>query len=596
MDPMQTFLGNVGRRLKHAGLLGMPLFLLACAASPAQQAGMAESAPEQEKNQITAEAEQPEAKETENYLPLTPELMYYVLSAEVAGQRGQVGVAVDLYHRASEMVDSPNLASRSAQVATLSRDQDRINRALERWIEVDPNDADVYIMQAPFLMLKDDYSGAVAAIDKALTLAPDKKKPYLRRVSENLAEVAEADEALSSLKQLALYQQNDPAAHFAYARMAFFYKRYDEALNELAPLLEAEPDNEDYLVLKADTLQRMGRSEEALELIARAADREDASQDLRFTYGKLLGESGQTAKARQVFEAIQADNPDNRDVLFALGLLALEEKDGKLAKSYFSELLKVGDPSGQAPYFMGLAEEMNGNIDAAMVWFASVPVQSSRFDLAQDNYISLLVERGQMDKAREHLNQLRKELPQQALQYYLYEAGLLREQEQSQAAFDLLTAAMKQYPQSEDLRYSRAMIAESLDRLDVLEQDLRWILDKDPDNAQALNALGYTLTDRTDRHQEALEMITRALELQPGDPFYLDSLGWVYYRLGDLAKAEKYLREAMQVQPDVEFIAHLGEVLWERGKKQEAKQIWQQGLEQDADNSLLLETMRRYGQ
>jgi tetratricopeptide (TPR) repeat protein len=592
MDLMHTLLMRTGQCVKTAGLVVMPMLLLACASSPSQPLTKKDNLALETKQQ---EAPKPKATEPEQYLPLTPELMYYVLSAEVAGQRGQVGIAVDLYHRAAEMVDSPNLASRSAQVATLSRDQQRINRALERWVEVDPKDADVYIMQAPFLMLKNDYVGAVNAIDKALALEPDKKQQYLIRVSENLAEVAKQDEALATLKKLSLYQQNDPAARFAYARMAFFYKHYDETLTELEPLLKADPDNEDYLVLKADTLQRLGRSEEALKLIAKAARRDGASQDLRFTYGKLLGENGQTGKAREVFEEIQLDNPDNRDVLFALGLLALEDKDGKLAKSYFTELLKLGDPSAQAPYFMGLAEEMNGNIDAALVWFASVPKQSGRFDIAQSNYISLLVERGDLSKAREHLAQLRKEMPQQALQYYLFEASLLREQDQSQKAFDLLTAAMKQYPQSEDLRYSRAMIAESLDRLDVLEADLRWILDKDPDNAQALNALGYTLTDRTNRHQEALSMITRALELKPGDPFYLDSLGWVYYRLGDLEKAEKYLREALTVQPDVEFIAHLGEVLWERGKKQEAKQIWQQGLEQDADNRLLLETMRRYG-
>ncbi|MTI63543.1 MAG: tetratricopeptide repeat protein [Methylophaga sp.] len=595
MDLMQSFLRGAGQRLKHAGLIGMPLFLLACASTPAQQAGAPEAGPAENKMETVATETDAKPEQPKQYMPLSPELMYYILSAEVAGQRGQIGIAVDLYQRAAEMVESPALASRSAQVASLSRDQQRINDALERWIEVDPNDADVYIMQAPFLMLKDNYQGAVNAVNKALELAPDKKKTYLIRVSENLAEVAEPDEALNMLKQLDSYQQNDPAARFAYARMAFFYKRYEETLNKLAPLLEADPDNEDYLVLKADTLQRMGRSEEALKLIAKAAKKDDASQDLRFTYGKLLGENGETEQAHEVFETILADDPDNRDALFALGLLALEDKDGQLAKSYFSELLKLGDPTYQASYFMGLAEEMNGNIDAALVWFASVPVQSNRFDVAQSNYIKLLIERGELAKARVHLAQLREELPQQALQYYLFEASLLREQGQSQAAFDLLSEAIKRYPQSEDLRYSRAMIAESLDKLDVLEADLRWILERDPNNAQALNALGYTLTDRTERHQEALDMITRALELKPGDPFYLDSLGWVYYRLGDLEKAEKYLREAMNVQPDVEFIAHLGEVLWERGKKQEARQIWQKGLEKDADNQLLRDTMRRFG-
>lgn len=593
MDLMHSLSRKAGLYFRCVGLTGISLFLSACAATPAQPTDVADSVAAENKA-VSAEVETTTA-ETEQHLPLSPELLYYILSAEVAGQRGQIGAAVELYQRAADMVESPALASRSAQVATLLRDEQRINRALERWIEVDPEDADVYIMQAPFLIMKEDYQGAVRAINKAIELAPDKKKTYLMRVMENLAEVAEPDEALDALQQLDAYQKNDPVARFAYARMAFFYKHYDEALNELAPLLDEDPENEEYLVLKADTLQRLGRTEEALKLIAKAAKQDNASQELRFTYGKLLGEHGEIEKARGIFEAILAEEPDNRDSLFALGLLALEEKDGKLAKSYFSEVLKLGDPTYQVAYFIGLAEEMNGNIDSALVWFASVPVQSSRFDIAQSNYINLLIERGDFAKARVHLAQLRKELPQQAVQYFLFEAGLLREQGQSQAAYDLLTEALEEHPESEELRYSRAMIAESLDKLDVLESDLRWILDRDPDNSQALNALGYTLTDRTDRHEEAFAMITRAVQLKPDDPFYLDSLGWVYYRLGDLEKAEKYLREAVEIQPDVEFLAHLGEVLWELGKKQEARQVWQKGLEQDADNPLLLETMRRYG-
>jgi tetratricopeptide (TPR) repeat protein len=219
MDLMHTLLMRTGQCVKTAGLVVMPMLLLACASSPSQPLSQKDSAAVEAEQQ---EAPKSKATEPKQYLPLTPELMYYVLSAEVAGQRGQVGIAVDLYHRAAEMVESPNLASRSAQVATLSRDQQRINRALERWVEVDPKDADVYIMQAPFLMLKNDYVGAVRAIDKALALEPDKKQQYLIRVSENLAEVAKQDEALATLKKLSLYQQNDPAARFAYARMAFF--------------------------------------------------------------------------------------------------------------------------------------------------------------------------------------------------------------------------------------------------------------------------------------------------------------------------------------------------------------------------------------
>jgi tetratricopeptide (TPR) repeat protein len=593
MESTQSFLNQAGKLLKRVGLLGMPLLLLACATSPAQQAEPSSSEPIEEKAAQQAAETEPDKQEVAT-LPFTPELMYYILTAEVAGQRGEIGAAVDLYHRASELVDSAKLASRSAQVATVSRDKQRISRALDRWIEVDPDEADVYIMRVPFLLLEEDFDAVVKSVNQAISLAPEKTSQFLARVSENLTESTSQQQALSIIQQLDVYQNNEAEARFAYARLAAFYKQYDDALAQLTPLLKADPHNESYLVLKADILQRTNQAEQGIKLIAKAARRDDASDELRFTYGKLLGDSGQSEKAREVFEALHAEKPQNRDVLFALGLLALEDEDGKQAKSFFSQLLKLGDPSQQASYFMGLAEQMSGNIDAALVWFASVPVNSNRFDMAQNSYVNILVERGQLDKAREHLAAMRKELPQQALQYYMFEASLLREQGQSQVAFDLISGAIKQYPLSEELRYSRAMIAESINKLDVLESDLRWILEKDPDNAQALNALGYTLTDRTDRHQEALTMIQRALELKPGDPFYLDSLGWVYYRLGDLEKAEKFLREALEVQPDTEFSAHLGEVLWERGKKDEAMQVWQKALEQDADNSLLLDTMRRY--
>ncbi|GLQ00855.1 hypothetical protein GCM10007891_27080 [Methylophaga thalassica] len=592
MDSTKSFMMNVGQHTKYFALIGLTSLITACAATPAQQS---KATVDEAQKVVKAAPEVKEEKKPEVTMPMSPELMYYILTAEVAGQRGEVGAAVELYERAADMVKSPKLAGRSAQVATLSRNEEKINHALDRWLEVDPNNADVYMMRAPFLMMEKDYDGAVQAINKALSLAPENQKLYLARATENLAEVASPEEALATLKKLDLYKQGHPDAHYAYARLAFFYQQYPETLAEIDPLLKADPENESYLVLKADTLQRLGKTKEGVKLLAKPAAKDDASDELRFTYGKLLGDDGQLDKARTIFESIQADNPENRDVLFALGLLALEEKDGEKAKSYFSDLLRLGDPTNQAAYFMGIAEELNANVDAALVWFASVPVQSSRFDLAQTHYINLLLGRDDIDKAREHLAQLRQQLPNKALQYYLFEASLLRDHGMKQEAFDLLTKAIKHYPKNEDALYSRAMIAESMDRLDVLEADLRQILANDPNNSQALNALGYTLTDRTDRHQEALKLIQRALELKPGDPFYLDSLGWVYYRLGDLEKAEKYLREATEANPDSEFIAHLGEVLWQRGKKQEAKKIWDKGLLQDPDNTLLIETMRRFG-
>ncbi len=528
-------------------------------------------------------------------LPLTSQLTYLLLTAEIAQQRGDVVGAAELYGRAATLVDSPAIAGRSTQIANLTRDQQRINKALNRWAEVDPTDADIYILQIPFLMLQGKFDRVVTAANKAFELAPEKSSLYLTRITDNLSKIAETDAALNVMKQLTIFQHGDVEAQFHYARLAAFFQRYEDALVTTNAVLAKQPDFEQALVLKAKTLQRLKRSPEALALLKKPANKKDASSNIRFNYAKLLGENNDLEESQKFFEQLHKENADDREVIFALGLLAIEAKDGDLAKQYFKKLLRGGDPNGQAAYFMGLTEKLNNNIEAALSWFASVPAKSPRFDAAQNHYITLLAENDQLAKARKHIADIRKANPQLAVQYYLYEATFLREQNQQQASFDLLGTALAEHPQQIDLLYGRAMAAESIDRIDILEQDLRTILEIEPKNTQALNALGYTLTDRTDRHQEALILINKALELKPNDPFYLDSLGWVYYRMGKLEQAAFYLKQAAEMQDDAEFLAHLGEVLWQQGKHDEAKSVWQQALKQHANNKLLLETMKRFG-
>ncbi|OUR65611.1 hypothetical protein A9Q79_01060 [Methylophaga sp. 42_25_T18] len=595
MDLLQLQWKRLVWIIQRGTLFVMALSLASCAITPAQETETA--IVEEPKEIVTTEPiEQAVEEEEPEDLPLTAELVYYILTAEIAGQRGEMGVAVDLYHKASTEIESPALAGRSAQVAVFTRDQQRISRALERWAEVDPEDADVYVMQAPLLMIQGDYAAAVKAVDAALELAsPEDARNFLARIAEQLTELVNAEQALNIFQQLKQYQANDTDVIFAYAKLAAFYKHYADGLKAVDVVLEQQPKREEALVLKAEILQRTGKGDVALAMLAKAVKADDVSDDLRFSYAKSLGENGKTKQSRQVFEQLHEANPNSDEVLFALGLLALEEKDGATAKKFFSQLVKQGDRGKQAAYFMGLAEEVNEQIEQALIWFASVPADSSRYQSAQRRYINLLAERGEVDKARNHLKLLRKENPDNAVQYFMFEASFLREQDQDQAAFDLYTDALVQYPGEVELLYGRAMVAEPLNRLSVLEQDLRVILKKDPDNTQALNALGYTLTDRTDRHDEALILIKKAVELKPNDPFYLDSLGWVYYRLGNLPVAERYLRQAADVQPDAEFLAHLGEVLWQLGKREEAKQMWQKGLQQTKDNQLLLKTMRRFG-
>ncbi len=572
--------------LQRSLVFASSILLVACAVAPAQSI---EPSPQE-----VVPAEQPLSKELPA-LPLSAELVYDILTAEIAGQRGEIGIAADLYNNAANIIDSPAVAARSAQVANFTRNQPRINRALQRWIEVDPTDADIYIMQVPFLLLKADYAAVIKGVNRALSLAPQESEVYLARVSENLIELAKPEQALNVVEQLKAYQDNDPEALFAYARMQAFYKHYDSALLHVDKVLKVQANREDALILKAEILQRMGKGTAAMALLKKPATNKDASQSIRFAYAKLLGENTKTAEAREIFMQLNTDFPENEEVIFALGLIAIQEQDGQKAKHYFNQLIILGDNGKQAAYFMGLAEQINHNNEAAKVWFASVPVDSQRFQAAQSSYINLLADSGQMDKARLHMKLLRKEQPKNALQYYLFEASFLRERDQDQAAFDLYTEALQQFPGNTELLYGRAMVAERLNRLSFLEDDLREILKKEPNNSQALNALGYTLTDRTDRHQEAMALINKALELSPNDAFYLDSLAWAHYRVGNLDLAERFIRQAVAIQSDPELLAHLGEILWQQGKHAEAKKAWNDGLKKDNNNKLILSTMSRFG-
>ncbi|HHA18505.1 MAG TPA: hypothetical protein ENK70_02240, partial [Methylophaga sp.] len=241
MDLLQLHWKNIVCFVQKCIIYSMPILLSACASSAIQKPDE-----EQVSNQ-QSEASSSEQQEQVEPLPLTPELIYYILTAEIAGQRGEMGTAVDLYHQASTMTESPSVASRSAQIAIFTRDQQRVNRSLERWIEVDPTDADVYILQAPFLMLQGDYDGVVKAVDTALELAPSMAHDYLTRISDNLSELVQPDQALTILQQIQLYQDNDPEALFAYGRLAAFFKKHELALPAIEATLEQQPDREDAL-------------------------------------------------------------------------------------------------------------------------------------------------------------------------------------------------------------------------------------------------------------------------------------------------------------------------------------------------------------
>ncbi|MCZ7600176.1 MAG: tetratricopeptide repeat protein [Gammaproteobacteria bacterium] len=213
---------------------------------------------------------------------------------------------------------------------------------------------------------------------------------------------------------------------------------------------------------------------------------------------------------------------------------------------------------------------------------------------AQLRIAGVLRDRGDHEAALDHLASLVPVSREEEVDLLLTREQVLREMGRPEEAIELIDGALGEVPDDPDLLYSRGLLAAELSRLDLHEKDMRRVIELDPNNAHAYNALGYTLADQTERYEEAPELITRALELAPDDPFILDSMGWVQYRLGDLDQAEQYLRRALDLRTDAEIAAHLGEVLWAAGIRDEARRLWDEALRIDPDNRTLLRTLERF--
>ncbi|MGB5064994.1 MAG: tetratricopeptide repeat protein, partial [Candidatus Competibacter sp.] len=347
-------------------------------------------------------------------------------------------------------------------------------------------------------------------------------------------------------------------------------------------------------LLRTRLLLDQGEKDAALAGLAKAVRAMPRERNLRMDYARLLVDAGQLDKARREFAILLNQNPKDTDSLYALGVLATETRQFDLAESYFLDLIKRNTRLADAYFELGRIEEQRGDYAKANEWYERV-TSDDRYLTAQMRIGVVLAKAGDTTAVSQHFGTLRRKDPKNSINLYLAEAEALREGEHYQEAFDTLDRALALHTNDKELLYARALVAERLDRVDVLERDLRAILASDPKNGQALNALGYTLADRTDRHQEALGYIEQALVLLPDDPAVLDSMGWVQYRLGDNAKALQYLRQAYQKNPDAEIAAHLSEVLWASGQREEAKKIWREALTKTPDSSHLRKLQERLG-
>ncbi|MBU2640185.1 MAG: tetratricopeptide repeat protein [Gammaproteobacteria bacterium] len=555
----------------------------AVATQAAQQAA-ADAAAEEAAKVAKAKAEAALPKQ-----PLTPDILFKFLVAEVAGQRGALGVAQPAYMDLARQTRDPRIARRAAEISMFSRNQAEALEAARLWAAAEP-DSERAQQTVVGLLLNEGKLDEAEPILRSL-LKQDPANVFLQ-MSALMGKLTDHQAALAMTGRLAADYPALPEAHFAVAQAAAHGGRLDLALAELKQADTLRPGWEPAALMHAQILAKTALTDALAFMRAFLVTYPDA-REVRLAYARSLVSANQIAEARAEFTRLTQEMPRNAEVTLAAGLLALQVGDLEVARGLLADTLEFEprDPD-MVQYYLGQVAEQMKQPEAAARHYGEVKTGNYLVP-ARARQARLLVQAGKPDEAQALLAFTHGENEAQSLRLIQAQAELLGESKRYTQAFETLSDGIKRYPNAPDLYYDRAMVAEKLGKLDLLEKDLRRVIALRPDNAQAYNALGYTLADRTNRLAESITLLDKALSLAPNDAYILDSVGWAQFRAGDLAKAQAYLERAYRLRPDPEIAAHLGEVLWARGQRDEAGKLWQTSLQTHPQNEVLLETLRR---
>ena len=523
---------------------------------------------------------------------LTDDLMFDILLAEIAGQRGAMETSVPHYLQAALSAQDPRVAERAVQIASFAKQYDAAERAAHRWVELDPDSVEARKALIALALHSGDKDEVITQLDYLLALTDDTEEGY-SLATTILAREEDKEAALEAMERLVAHNPDNPYAWMALSRVAVAAEQLDQALEAINKALAVSPDLESAILVKAQILVRMERKAEATQLLADAVDKHPENTHLHFAYGRMLLDGEDLAGARSQFAMVVKLEPDNPDGLYSLALLELETGQYKAGEKHLKQLIELDEGVQNAYYYLGYAKLKQGDDTAALDWYSKVE-SGDYWSQAQLRVAEILVKQGNLEAMQNHMRVLRQKDPTQSVTYYLLEGQVLSDAKLYQEAYDLYGEALQASPDNGDLLYAHSLAAERLGKLKIAERDMRRILELDPDNVRTLNALGYTLADRTDRYEEALVYINRAYEHKPDDPAIIDSLGWVHFRLGNLDEARRHLQRAWDLSKDSEIGAHLGEVMWAQGDREAARAIWETSRQSSPDNRMLLEVINRY--
>ena len=567
---------------------------------------------------------------------LTSGTLFKLLMSEIAAQRGSSEASFATELKLARETRDPRIARRATEFAVQARDPGSAVEAARLWAELSPQSrvaSDTYLT---LLVLSGRLDEAEPLLATKIEGSPSKSQA-LGQVYGLLAQSQNRVQAYATIRKLAGAYPSLPEAHMVVAQAARAAGEKADSIEEARTAVRLQPDSESATIMLAQ-FQQFDAPKEANDVLAAYIARNPKSVPMRLAYARFLNGEKRFDDSAAQLARIRKDASSDAETTYTIGMLAYQANRPKDSEAYFKHFIDLraakakaaakaaaaqpapdatddedgpedgaadalrvaavsdADGPGRGPdraylYLAQIAEDAK-DYPRALDWLGKVG-QGQDYTTARIRRALILSRQGKLDVARSELHALPTTNTAQATELTLAEAQLLRDADQNQAAYDFLNTAIEKTPNDPELLYDYGMTAEKLGRIDVLENAMRSVIRVRPDNAQAYNALGYTLADRNERLDEAKALIEKANALAPDDASILDSLGWVQYRLGNNREAVESLQRAYKLRGDAEIAVHLGEVLWVSGRNDEAEKVWREASVKEPQNATLAQTLAR---
>ena len=563
------------------------ILLNSCADSPAKPSDFKESVAPVKALEVKEKVKQKVQKSS-----IDPEILYALLTAELAGQRGQYDIALDGYMEVAKRTQDPKFSERAVMIAMYVKNSNKTKEALNLWLRQDPKNLSARKIAALLALRTGNKSEATEHLNAMIVFDSAGFESALLELTGVIEKEGRVDIIGDVLDDLSKQHKDKAEIYFIQSLLALQKKDKNLAETKIQQALRLKPDWEKALVLQAQIAVFSGDLDKAKLLLSDASDKYPENSKINRMFAQILIKTGGYKEAIEVYQKIILIDPKDVESQFAEGLVYLQLDQDQQAQDIFKKMLDQPDWRYQACFYLGKIEEKQGRLKKALSWFDQVIDGPFAFD-ASVSAISLLQKERRLEEANSRLSLLQIKFPKQKLRLLLVQADLYNQQKKYEEALAILTNGLIDFPNQKELLYTRALIAERINKLDIAEIDLKKILEIDPDNVEALNALGYTLLNNPGRYAEAEKFLRKALALEPNEAVIIDSYGWLQFKLGNFEAALKYLQQAYEKQPENEIAAHLAEVLWVLDRKDEAKKIFNKAIKGSLDDEYLQDFQRR---